>query len=64
MNEIYENIDFDNFLFLECDYISFYIEFIEKFDKKLNRNFYQIICQDFESEYHNVNLSFNIKQLI
>jgi hypothetical protein len=38
MNEIYENIDFDNFLFLECDYIYFYIEFIEKFDK----NFYLI----------------------
>jgi len=61
MNEINEKIDFDNFLFLECDYISFYIEFIEKFDKKLNINFYQIIFEYFESEYHNVNLSFNIK---
>jgi hypothetical protein len=61
MNEIDENIYFDDFLFLECDYIYFHIKFIEKFYKILDINLCFKICDEFESEYHNVNLSFNIK---
>jgi hypothetical protein len=61
MNEINEKIDFDNFLFLECDFIYFVREFMENFYNNLNKNFLIKTFEDFESEYHNVNLSFNIK---
>jgi hypothetical protein len=62
MNEIDENIDFDNFLFLECDMTYYYKKIINKyFYNRLGKHLHDYICDEFEFEYHNINLSFNIK---
>jgi hypothetical protein len=61
MNEIDENIDFDNFLFLKSDMIYYYKSVYITFNNELGKYLHNHICDEFEFEYHNINLSFNIK---
>lgn len=51
MNEIDENIDFDNFLFLESDMTYYYKNVNNTFNYRLGKYFHDDICDKFEDEY-------------
>jgi hypothetical protein len=62
MNEIDENIDFDNFLFLKSDMIYYYKSVNITFNNRLGKNLHYNICDKFEDEYRKLDISYKINE--
>jgi hypothetical protein len=62
MNEIDENIDFDNFLFLESDMIYYYKSVNITFNNRTGKFLHDHICDKFEDEYGKLDISYKINE--
>jgi hypothetical protein len=62
MNEIDENIDFDNFLFLKSDMIYYYKSVNITFNNSSGKFLHHYICDKFEDEYRKLDISYKINE--
>jgi hypothetical protein len=62
MNEIDENIDFDNFLYLESDMTYYYKDINKYFYNILGKYLHNDICDKFEDEYRKLDISSKINE--
>jgi len=64
IDEIDENINFNNFIFLKSDIIYYYKSVNNAFNNRLVRSLHEDICDKFEDEYRKLDISHKINDML